>query len=199
LIAFDVCKDALQRLMGEATPPSLNDVAFYVLGGTWAVNVFVATWESRAAKRLSSPVLASDAGHTRSDVAVTGGVLASVLLTRAGYPLADVVAAVLVAGFVASIGVGILRENLGYLSDTALVEPERVIAAASAVPGVTHAHRVRSRGIPGQVFVDLHIHVDRDLTLGQAHHITHLAMDAIKAAVPDIADVTIHTEPDDHE
>lgn len=198
-IAVDVLRDAIGRLTGSAAPPNLDDAAWLVLGGTWVVNLFVATWEAREAKRLQSPALASDSQHTRADVLVTLAVFASVVFTRLGYPIADTLAAVGVAGFVAVAGVRVLRENFGYLSDTALVDVERVIALATSVPRVTLAHKVRSRGVPGQVFVDLHIHLPKDLTLEEAHDITHRAMDAIKRGLPGIADVTIHTEPDGHD
>ncbi len=198
LIAVDVLRDAFERFRGEAAPPELDNAAWLVLGGTWIVNLFVATWEARAAKRYQSPALSSDAQHTRSDVLVTLAVFASVVFTRLGHPIADSLAAVGVAVFVAVAGVRVLRENFGYLSDTALVDVEQVIALAKSVPGVRHAHKVRSRGVPGNVFIDLHIHLPRDLTLEEAHEITHRAMDAIKSGIDGVADVTIHTEPDGH-
>lgn len=199
LIAFDVLKDAVARLRGSAEAPQLDDVAWLVLGGTWIVNVFVATWEARAAKQLASPALSSDAQHTRADVLVTAAVLVSVIFTRLGYPIADVVAAIGVAGFVGFAGIGVLRENLGYLSDTALVDVAKVVTLANSVEGVTRAHRVRSRGTPGQVFVDLHIHLPPHLSLEVAHDITHRAMAAIKGGIPGVVEVHIHTEPEGHD
>lgn len=198
LIAVDVLRDAFARLTGDAVLPELDNRAWFVLGATWIVNLFVATWEARAARRYLSPALASDAQHTRADVLVTLAVAAAVLFTNLGYPIADSIAAVGVAAFVAWAGVGVLRENFSYLSDTALVDEGRVVALALSVPGVTHAHKVRSRGVPGQVFVDLHIHLPKDLTLEAAHDITHRAMDAIKSGIDGVADVTIHTEPEGH-
>lgn len=199
LIAVDVVRDAVARLTGEAALPELDNTAWIVLGATWIVNLFVATWEAREAKRHHSPALSSDAQHTRADVLVTLAVAAAVLFTRMGYPLADAVAALGVAGFVAWAGIGVLRENFSYLSDTALVDVDKVVALARSVPGVKHAHKVRSRGVPGHAFVDLHIHLAKDLTLEEAHAITHRAMDAIRAGIEGVADVTIHTEPDGHE
>lgn len=197
-IAVDVVRDAFSRLAGDAVPPELDGRAWLVLGGTWIVNLFVATWEARAAKRYHSQALASDAQHTRADVLVTLVVAASVLFTRLGYPVADTLAALGVAAFVAWAGIGVLRENLAYLSDKALVDDRRVIELAMGIEGVTHAHRVRSRGVPGQIFVDLHIHLPKDLSLEDAHEVTHRVMDAIKSGVDGIADVTIHTEPEGH-
>lgn len=198
LIAVDVLRDAFARIVGEAEPPSLDNRAWFVLGATWLVNLFVATWEARAAKRLQSPALSSDAQHTRADVLVTVAVAASVLFTRLGYPSADALAAVGVAAFVAWAGVKVLRENFGYLSDTALVDEQQVVALAMGVKGVTRAHRVRSRGVPGSIFVDLHIHLPKEVSLEEAHETTHRVMDAIRSGIDGVTDVTIHTEPEGH-
>jgi divalent metal cation (Fe/Co/Zn/Cd) transporter len=57
---------------------------------------------------------------------------------------------------------------------------------------------VRSRGGPGNVFIDLHIHVAPDLTVDRAHDISHQVIDAIKAQLDGVTDVTVHTEPEGH-
>jgi cation diffusion facilitator family transporter len=199
IVAWDVVGDALARLQGAATLPHLDNLAYVVLGGTLLINLGVASYEARMAKRLGSPLLASDAHHTRSDVFVTVGVIVAVVFTQQGYAQADLVAALVVAGFIGWAGVRVLRENVAYLTDRVRLDPERVIAVAMGVTGVRDAHDVRSRGAPGHVFVDLHIHLSSALTIQQAHTITHDVMDAIKAKIDGVEDVTIHTEPDDHD
>ena len=194
-MAWSVLHDGLARLQGTAELPQIDGLVLGTLVATLAVNVFVATWEHAEGKRLQSSLLLSDAVHTRSDVVVTLGVLLGSLLVRAGHPMADTVGAFVVAGFIAWAGVGVLRQNLAYLADVAVVRPEQVIAAACAVPGVLGAHHVRSRGTPGHVFVDLHVEIDGATSLERAHAITHDAMRAIRQAVPTVTDVTIHTEP----
>src|SRR5690606_1416794 len=64
--AFNVLLSVAERLRGEAPPPRIDASAFIVLGATLAVNITVATWEARAARRYMSPGLHSDAAHTRS-------------------------------------------------------------------------------------------------------------------------------------
>lgn len=194
-VAVDVLRDALGRLAGTAPLPDIDATAFWILGVTWAVNLFVAVYEARMGRKLKSPVLESDASHTRSDVLVTAGVLTAVIFTRLGYPEIDVVAAIVVAGFVAWAGAGVLRQNVAYLADAAPLDAEHVLEVVRRVPGVLSAHHVRSRGAPGHVFVDLHIHIPPHLNVVEAHDITHRAMDTLRQQIPGIADVTIHTEP----
>jgi cation diffusion facilitator family transporter len=195
-MAFDVARGAFLRVSG--TPDLLPDIdrgAFVVLLGTLAVNVGVAAWEHARGKALESPFLLSDAAHTRSDVLVTSGVLVTVVLVRSGYAMVDVIAAFGIACFIAWAGIGVLRQNLGYLADAVVLDPDSVIAVACDVPGVASAHKVRTRGMPGSIYVDLHIQVAPHLSVVDGHRVTHWVIDAIKQRFAGVRDVLVHTEP----
>jgi cation diffusion facilitator family transporter len=195
-MAYDVARGAIARLTGpSAPPPDLDAVAFVVLLATLCVNVGVSLWEHRRGVALKSPMLVSDALHTRSDVLVTLGVIATVVFVRAGVVVADVVAALLVACFIAWAGLGVLRMNLNYLADSAVLDPSEIVDAACEVPGVAGAHKVRTRGMPGRIYVDLHIQVAPHLTVGEAHRVTHWVIDRLKDRFDGVRDVLVHTEP----
>lgn len=195
-MAVDVVYSSFERLAGASAPaPSIDAGAFVVLLATLAVNVGVARWEGARGKALDSPMLSSDAAHTRSDVLVTLGVLVTVLLVRSGWPIVDVLSAFGIAGFIAWAGIGVLRQNLGYLSDSATLDSSRVERVACGVPGVASAHKIRTRGMPGSIYVDLHIQVAPTLTVVEGHRVTHWVIDAIKAEFSGVRDVLVHTEP----
>ena len=167
-----------------------------VLVGTLVVNVFVAAYEHRRGRELGSTFLQADAAHTASDVWVTLGVLGSLLLTRAGFAWADPAAAVVVVAIVAWVAWRILSTNVRILLDEAPLDPDEVERIARSVAGVTDAHRIRSRGGPGAVHLDLHLQVDGDLSLARAHEIGHEVEDRLREALPGVVDATIHLEPD---
>jgi cation diffusion facilitator family transporter len=195
-MAYDVASGALERLVrGAAVVPDLDVWASVVLLVTLGINSFVATWERRRGEELSSVLLLGDATHTRSDVLVTSGVLLTVVLVRLGFGGVDVVAALGIAGFIAYAGIQVLRTNLGYLADSAALDPALIEQLACNVPGVASAHKVRTRGSPGRIYVDLHIQVAPSLDVVQAHRVTHWVIDAIKKRYQDVRDVLIHTEP----
>lgn len=194
-MAYDVLTSAAARLLGDAPPPRLDAIAFVVLSLTLAVNLTVARYERRRAERLGSPFLASDAAHTSSDVIVTLGVIVTVALIEAGFGFLDPIMALAIAGFIAWTGVQVLRQNLRYLADAAALEPETVLKIAVSVAGVAGAHKIRTRGIPGDIHVDLHVQVARHLDIVTAHRVTHWVIDAIKAELPGVSDVVVHTEP----
>ncbi|HET7542812.1 MAG TPA: cation diffusion facilitator family transporter [Polyangiaceae bacterium] len=195
-MAYDVAKGAVLRMWGAAGPaPHIDTGAFVVLVGTLVVNVCVARWERRRGAELESPMLTSDATHTSSDVLVTLGVLVTVALVRLGFAMLDVLSAIAISGFIAWAGISVLRTNLAYLADSARLDAKGVIELACKVPGVASAHKVRTRGMPGSIYVDLHVQVAPHLTVVHAHQITHSVMDAIKAGFPGVRDVLVHTEP----
>ncbi len=196
VVAADVVRGAFERLFGSgAATPELGLGAFIVLGATLMVNLAVARYESRRASQLDSPLLESDSEHTRSDAVVTIGVLVAVLGVRQGWLWLDSVVALLVACFIAWAGWRVLKSNLSYLADTAQVDPETIAAAASQVPGVASVHKIRTRGTPGAVYVDLHVQIAPHLDVVQAHRVTHSVIDAIHDALPEVQDVLVHTEP----
>jgi cation diffusion facilitator family transporter len=194
-MAYDVLTSAAGRLMGKAPPPHLDALAFVVLAGTLGVNVLVARYERKQAEQLGSPFLASDAAHTSSDVLVTLGVIVTVGLVNAGFTALDSVMALGIAAFIAWTGVQVLRQNLRYLADAAALEPEAVQAVVVQVAGVASAHKIRTRGAPGDIHVDLHVQVARHLDVVTAHRVTHWVIDAIKQQLPGVTDVVVHTEP----
>jgi len=71
---------------------------------------------------------------------------------------------------------------------------ERIALAVEAVPGVRNCHQIRVRYSGPVLFIDLHVLVDGQQTLAQAHGLT----EAIEAAIHELApraDVTVHPEP----
>ncbi len=177
-----------------ASPPPT--VGFVIVTGTWLINMFVAAYEAKRARELDSEFLMADAGHTASDVLVTAAVLVSMGAARVGVAWADAVGALIVLVFVARVAYSILAHNISILVDAAVIDADEVRDIALSTEGVRDCHRVRSRGSAASAHLDLHLHLDPMITLYRAHEIAHAVEDKLRAAFPEIADVTIHMEPD---
>lgn len=195
LVAWEVGRGALERWGGDAEPPRPDAGSVVVLLVTLLINVGVSRYEARKAKELGSAFLESDAAHTASDVLVTLGVLLTLVGVWLGLHWLDGAAAVVLAAFILATGVRVLLRNVDYLMDAAQVDEARVREIASSVPGVASAHKVRTRGAPGAIHVDLHIQIARHLDVVQAHEVTHWVIDAVKRDIDGVRDVVVHTEP----
>ena len=71
----------------------------------------------------------------------------------------------------------------------------RVREIARAVPEVAAIEQCRLRKMGGHFFVDMHVHVDPDMTVVQSHAVAHRVKDAVREKLPNVYDVLIHIEP----
>jgi cation diffusion facilitator family transporter len=132
----------------------------------------------------------------RNDVLTACAALVGVLGVRAGVPILDPIAAAVVAVAVLYTGIDIVRNNVGYLVGSAPPEDLRaeIIERALAHPEVEGAHDVVAHYVGPEVDVSLHIEVEGDHTLFEAHDIETEVMDAIRE-LPEVDDVFVHVDP----
>ena len=175
--------------------PEVGPLSIGVMVVTLVINLVVTRVEAAQGKKLKSALLLADASHTMSDVYVTLAVIASLLLGWGGVGRADGVVALLVLGFVAYTGWQIIRQAVGILADSARVDPVKVRELLATVPGVQRTRAIRSRGLEGNVHVDLVIHVDPTLELRAAHQVADAVEAKISDAFPEVVEVLVHVEP----
>lgn len=162
---------------------------------TLVLNLAITRLERRMGQKLQSPLLLADAKHSFSDVGITLAVLASLLLVWLGYPKADGLVTLGVMAMVAWVAWDIVKQAVGILSDTVRLSPQRVADLTLQVPGVLSCRDVRSRGMEGNVYVDLKIEVDPQLPTARAHELADAVEARLQAALPEVVDVVVHVEP----
>jgi cation diffusion facilitator family transporter len=193
-VAYHVVQSAFHGVAAPA-PPVVGALNWAVMLGTLGVNFAVARYEAREGRRLGSAFLQADAAHTRSDIYVTLGVLASFAANSAGLGWADPVAAALIAALIAIMAVRILVGSFHTLTDRAVFRSDALKPLVLQVGDVRSCGEIRTRGDPGAVYVDLVVHVDGRMTLSEAHAVADRVEDALKRAHPEILDVVVHVEP----
>jgi cation diffusion facilitator family transporter len=162
------------------------------LNGAWCWVLF------REGARRRSPALMADARHLWSDVVSSAGVLigfGAAALT--GLLWLDPLLACLVALNILWSGLRLIRESVGGLMDEA-VGP-RVMATlkqaiASGGDGALEAHDLRTRVAGSATFIEFHLVVPAEMTVGQSHAICDRIEAAIRGEVPG-STITIHVEP----
>jgi cation diffusion facilitator family transporter len=194
IVLVQVLSAAADRLLNGGTPRVFPE-GIGLMTATLIVNVFVVSYELRAARRLRSEVLAADAKHTRSDVLTSGAVLGALLGVWWGYPLLDPLAALLVAGFIGHACWAIAQEASRILSDEIVIAEADVRAVVQSVPEVLGCEKIRTRGSADHAFLDLHLWLDGAMSLQHAHTASHVVKDRLMAKFPQLADVVIHIEP----
>jgi len=197
-LAWEVLSGVLER-SSHAALPAIGALNWLVMAATIGVNLLVSWYEAREGRRLKSAFLVADATHTRADLYVSLGVVASFVAAKLRLAWADPLVAVVIGAIIAFQAVRILLSAFNVLTDRAPIPAERLETLAAAVPGVLKVHGVRTRGRGDAVYVDLTVHLEGAMTLHAAHRVADRIEAALVAAHPEIVDVVVHLEPEGHE
>jgi cation diffusion facilitator family transporter len=151
------------------------------------------------ARRTESAALEADAAHLLTDVYTSFGVAFGLLLVKlTGWPYFDPIAAIAVAVLIIKTGYDLVMQSTRVLLDETLPDEEleeiRRCVREHRGDIISGYHKLRARRAGSRRHVDLHVVVDADLTVTQAHDIAeHIEAD-IRACVPN-TDVLVHVEP----
>jgi cation diffusion facilitator family transporter len=152
----------------------------------------------RAAVQSHSSALYANAWHHRSDALSSGAVLVGYILLRFGFDHGDQLAAVAVGLMVMFVGVKIIGGSLRELTEGA-VDPETVEHVKEVIDanlGVRQWHRLRTRTVGRELFLDVHILVDPGLNVAAAHEISETLEAALDERLSWPVNITVHIEPD---
>lgn len=191
---------AVARLSSD-TPPVLASEGrgLLVMLISIALTLGLVWWQGRVARMTGSKVVAADRLHYLGDLLPSLGAIAA-LWVSSTYGIGSVDAAVaLIAAAVMAVGaLRIGKDAWDALMDRA-ADPailDGIAAIARDWPGVRGFHDLKTRRAGSRVFVNLHIELDGDQSLREAHAIGASLRRAILAAYPQ-ADVIIHKDVHD--
>lgn len=188
---------AVARLSAD-TPPVLASEGrgLIVMVVSIALTLGLVWWQGRVARRTGSKVVAADRLHYLGDLLPSlGAIVALWISSRFGIGSVDAIVALLAAGVMAVGALHIGKDAWDALMDRA-ADPEILTGIADIArdwPGVRGFHDLKTRRAGSRVFVNLHIELDGDQSLRDAHDIGAGLRRAILAAYPQ-ADVIIHKD-----
>lgn len=195
ITVLTILHEAYERMINPVIP-EVNLVSFAVMLITLGVNLLVVRYERKQGIALQSDVLISDSYHTGSDILVSLAVIATLIGVKLGWLWLDTVASLVIAALIAGAVWKIVKHAGAILCDRAVLDEERVVKLALEVEGVQGCHKVRSRGRSDDLQIDLHIQVNRDVTVAKAHDISHSVADLVRREIEGVGDVVVHVEPD---
>lgn len=201
LVAVGITWDAVRRLFHPDQLLQPGPVALVVTVASILSKEFLYHYTMRLARKLRSNLLRANAWHSRTDAISSVVVLVGIAGTMAGLPYLDAIAAVGVALMIAKIAWDLSWSSLQELIDTALDagEVERIREMINQVGGVRRIHMLRTRKSGSDALVDVHIQVDPTLSVSEGHRIGEKVRDDLIAQIEEVADVTVHIDPEDDE
>ena len=194
-VAIWIGFEAVMRLRSGGGDVQPEWYAFVLLFGVLIVDAARWSVSFRTGTRERNAALLASAWHFASDFAGTTAVLIGLALVSAGYPRADAVAALTVAGLVLVAAARLALRNIDALMDRAPSGLDRQIGQiAQAVPRVAEVRSVRVREAGGESFADVVIGVSRLEGLERSHQTMDQVEDAVRSQIGP-AQVTVHVEP----
>jgi ferrous-iron efflux pump FieF len=195
---FYLIREAIRRLVNpHPTKSEWLGIATMLIA--MAVSIVLGARLKRVARETESPALRSDAQHYVTDIYTNmGALLALLIIVLTGWTIADPLISILIALYILWSALGVGRESLDVLMDRRLPpdidEQVATIVSRYRDQGVLGFHDLRTRRSGSQKFIDLHLEVERDKRLEEAHEVTVRVLRAIEAEIPR-SRVQIHTDP----
>lgn len=151
----------------------------------------------RIADQVQSATLKASAADNLADTVTSFTAAVGIVLSRVGFPMADPIAAILVALWIFRAVIGLLNENLGFLTGAGIEEEERaaIYDAARSVPGVLDVHQIIGEHVGSRHVIDIHINADGEMKLCDVHEMISEVERRVYALSKDIERVYIHVEP----
>ena len=161
-----------------------------------ASTLVLVTFQRWVVKKTRSQAVRADMLHYQSDVMMNGAILIALALSWYGWHRADALFALGIGVYILYSALQMGHEAVQSLLDRALPEEERqeIINIVAARPGVKGAHDLRTRQSGPTRFIQIHLEMEDNLPLVQAHVIAEEVEQAILMRFPG-SDVIIHQDP----
>ncbi len=188
-------ESVMKIVMDTLEPPS----AIAVLGAVVSiiVNELMYRYQGCVGKENNSPAIIANAWDNRSDALSSVGVLIGILFAVLGYPIADVLAALVVGVMVAKIGVELNVEAIEGLMDSSIEMDvlKTIYDIAMGTPKVDGVQFLRGRNVGEDVHVDICVLVKGKLKVNDGDVIAEAVKKRIFKAVAHVTDLQVAVSP----
>ena len=149
-------------------------------------------------KRINNQSVIANAWEHRSDSLSAIAALTGIAGAMLGFPVMDPLAAIVVVFMIEKVGWDIFWEAVKDLMDTSLPreQMEEIIKVISGTRGVARFHELRTRRLGEDIFVDVHIIVQPNISISEAHNTAETVRGNLQNKA-DVADALVHIDAED--
>ncbi|NIP14816.1 MAG: cation diffusion facilitator family transporter [Pseudomonadales bacterium] len=187
---------AVDRLL---EPVPIGNVAggSAVMGFAIVMTLGLLTVQRYVIRRTGSTAIRADALHYATDLATNAATLLALLLAAYGFSGLDPIFGLGIAAYILYSASRIGRDAIHLLMDRELPDAEReeIRRVAEGTPGVLGIHGLRTWQSGQRKVIQMHIELEPDLALREAHRIAVEVERRLLEREPE-ADVTIHQDPE---
>jgi cation diffusion facilitator family transporter len=192
--AFELLKTSIDRLF----TPSKIEASFTIAAimfATVLIKEGLAHYTKKYAEELKSDTLSADAWHHRSDAISTLIVIASIIIARFGYFFFDTIAGILIALYILYTAYIIVKKPIDHILGTPTPTDItlKIKNIGASIEQVLNLHDIIYHDYGAIKLVSLHIEVDENMPLNQAHQVAENVTHLIKENLEMYA--TVHVDP----
>jgi cation diffusion facilitator family transporter len=195
IAAIWIIFEAVRKLLGEKIVLDSIAIGSAVMIASAIVNAIVSRKLYRVARATNSVALEADALHLKTDVYTSVGValgLGLIMITKINW--LDPVVAILVALFIIKESYHLLSKAFTPLLDTAWGDKEIQDLEKTLRNLNVNYHDLRTRAAGNYRFLDLHIQIPENVSVGSAHQYCDKIENELTSSYENLT-VTIHVEP----
>lgn len=186
---------AVQRLLQPRAVEELS-VGVGVMVVSMLLTGALVAFQRYVVSRTDSVAIKADSAHYLSDLLSNGAVLVALIGVGFGWVWLDPLLAIAVGVLIVASAIGIANQAVQELLDRELPSDvqEKILRAAESVAGVLDVHDLRTRRAGHIDIIQMHIALDDELPLHQAHAISDEVENRLRQLRPG-ADILIHQDP----
>lgn len=177
------------------------ETGIWLLAIAAGINFVLGTYVQRVGQRENNMIAISNGKHTLTDVWTSGGVIVALIVIHfTGWVYIDIIVSVLIAGYIIYEAKNLLSFSVKGLMDTRRPEVDAALKKVlKSEKGnlLIDWHHLRHRTSGNTTWVELHLILDDELSLKEAHDQATLLERKLIDALKTDAIITIHLEPDE--
>ena len=194
---------------------ALTDIILWAHGGNLKAPGMLALWAAllsiilkeaifhysiRVAHKVNSQAVEANAWHHRSDALSSIGTaigIGGAIFLGQRWAVLDPIAGIVVGLFIIKVAIDLLRNGIGDLMEQSLPDAieDEILALAASIPGVTEPHALRTRRIGNHYAIELHILMDDDISLREAHQKSEEVENILREHYGNDTHIAVHVEP----
>lgn len=203
IVAVGIVYSALTKIIAWAQGGTLEAPGLLAL---WAALLSIVLKEAVfhysmvQARKLKSQAVEANAWHHRSDALSSIGTaigIGGAIFLGERWTVLDPMAGIIVGIFIIKVAIDLLRNGIGDLMEHSLpdeVESE-ILQLAGSIPGVTEPHDLHTRRIGNHYAIELHILMDDDISLREAHNKSEEVENILREHYGKETHISVHVEP----
>lgn len=196
LVSYEILNQAAEKFLHPVVL-EISSIGFIIMISSLIINIALSRYEKKKGEELKSDLLMADSDHTKSDVMVTSIVIFGLILVHFNLSIIDPIISVIIAFLIVKTGIDILKNNFNILLDANVIPTANIYNIVYKVDGVENVHNVRTRGTTSNVYIDMHLVVDSNLSMKEAYSIEECCRRNIIDSYDEVKDVVIQLESEE--